>query len=264
MYEKNIEEQTIAVQEKKVLEYVNVTVDLCVYRLTLDRTSSDDFVHPVFMNGLKKTVQEGFAAPGSISRYLSGEAASVEMAPDVSLMPAGYAKLMNDWGFSLHYLPEKEKSKVDTSPYTDPYHQLVEKGVSENQILQMDYSSHMAFDRFGTVLPLAYGCDYIDANLTNEFFRLRDALRVLKNDPRMYFSEKGGIVDIPYYNASESASSFISALFRPTAEDAILLWAKQKSYKTKYPSTLRARAIHDLDMLGLRAAGAEIKPVFGS
>ena len=130
--------------------------------------------------------------------------------------------------------------------------------------VKCDMASHMLFDRFGGVLPVAVYCDYIGARMHNGAYDLKRAVEILANDARIRFvrsarnskNNSNPIEAIPYYNAEDGRSECISFWFSPTAEDARLLWKKQQAYGGRYPSTRLHEAMFDLDILGLREGGA--------
>jgi hypothetical protein len=80
--------------------------------------------------------------------------------------------------------------------------------------------------------------------MDRDFYDLSLALRVLQEDPRVTLLPDG---------VSKYELRFV---FRPAPEDIPVIWQKQCSYGTKHPMSKLYVALFDLDMLGLRAAGA--------
>ncbi len=210
--------------------------------------------------------QEGFARPSAIQRFLSDKAAHISTVENLVLVPDGFLEHARLHG----YVDACEKFQQHFAGSAEgAYEQFLSGKASVENLVILEHSSHMLFDRNGEVLPTALFFDYMNGNLRNGSYDLKKAMEILRKDPRVTpvterrsyrgdSAEEGTwrVQEVPYYNVSKGCSQHLSFVFAPTAEDMTSLWAQMKSYKTQYPSTERHRAIFDLDMLGLRAGGA--------
>lgn len=256
--------QEVAVKVVSQLQYVELEPGLCVFRLT--RSSGAEPLSPAqgvrFSAVMGEVSEEGFASTKAVRAFLKGKPMPREQV--LHLVAPAFRQILQQEGFAAAQ-DASAKANDGWQFVRYPFKALVEEGACLDDVLRLDFSSNMAFDRHGEVLPVAKRMDYIEAGLHNRNYDLDKAVAILKEDPRIVFLDdrnkvleegESPILDIPYYNRDDGRSQFLALLFRPTAEDEKRLWAAQQAYRTKYPSTMWRQAIRDLDMLGLAAKGA--------
>lgn len=258
--------ESVEVQMAYSLRYVALNDNLVAYKLGRGPLPGQKTLKQL-EGKLELTVEEGICHKDSLERFLKGRTKDL-VREDVSLVHPELLDALRTKGFAdgMESLG-KVRQALSQAPFTD----ITENGANPNNIVRVDFSSHMVFDLEGESLPVAVHCDYISAYIHDGTYRLEKAEAILKNDPRVRFieegsrysrktssagSEKSFIQAVPYYNARVGCSNYLPFWFMPTAEDAKRLWAQQKSYGTRYPSTEAHRAMFDLDILGLRAGGA--------
>lgn len=127
-------------------------------------------------------------------------------------------------------------------------------------MVHFDYGSHMLFDDEGKVLPTGLYYDYINGNMRNGSYDLAKTIDVLSKLPDVHV--EGGkalaIQSVPHYNVSRGCSAFLSLIYGPTQEQMDAIWKKAQTLNKKYPSTALHQAAFELDIMGLRAAGAAL------
>lgn len=242
------------------VEKVGISADLMAFRLTY----SADAALPNFLSGIvnEKTI-EGVTAPAVIEAFEQGVTAEIKGVTGCFMAQSDFLTVAQKSGFSA----ATEQLSADKKSYAglrkDVYTALVDEALPASRLIVVDISSHMLFQMDGTVLPTAIHCDYVEAGMHDGNYDLDKLVALLKDDARLTFLGErhrqpgpAQILAIPSYNADEDRSRYVAFVYSPTAEDAILLWEKMKSYGTQYPSTQRFRAMNDLDILGLRQGGA--------
>lgn len=144
-----------------------------------------------------------------------------------------------------------------------------------DDIVRLDHSSWMMFDRHGEALPVALDFDYIShGGITDGRYDLKKlATHLLGRNDVWIFPRATGwrgslydnsgrattldecIVDIPSYNRERGCERTIYFRWQPDVASYRRMWAECLAKKKKYPSTHKHEAIWDLDLLGVRAAG---------
>lgn len=181
---------------------------------------------------------------------------------------------------------DHELFKTDAKRGVELFSHFQNGGTADDLVI-MDTSSHMLFDRHGDVLPVGIMFEYISHGMvTNASYDLTKAAELLlarddvdvwahqgswKNDRIAYtngHSRKEGvklaetveeaIFAIPSYNADRARNRCLYFIWKPTREQYSQVWeaAKAATRKGGYPSTAMHQMIFELDMLGLRAGGA--------
>lgn len=266
-----ISKQQAAVMEAQTqLSYVDIGNNQAVYRLQRTIQPATDAKVPGMVKGMvQNSSREGIATLPSIEKFLK-QGQGLSEVQGLSLVPESFPEMVARYGYvkggEMAYEGLSQEAK---DALARPFTQIVENGVGLERLLQQDYASHMVFDRAGVVQPTGVYFDYISARMSNAVYDLKRALEVLEKNDRVFFVEDSEsrrrrsstaptskIQSIPYYNVSKHSSSYLSFWFQPTAEEMQRMWEKQKSYGTQYPSTCQHQAMFDLDILGLRAAGA--------
>jgi hypothetical protein len=224
-------------------------------------------VTAMFVRQFAETVHEGLAKEADIAAFLEGTATRIEVLKGLGLFDSLLPKLMQELGFSAGLAATDDK--ISSALQEQPFTQFVSGQASLEQLVRLDISNHMLFDRHGEVLPVALYFDYIEAAMRDGRYNLERAAEILKKDSRVRFiAEKPQqdptevIHEVPYYNAEPGKTKYLQFLFMPTEADQRQLWKQQQSYGTKSPSLEKFHAVFDLDMLGLRAGGAALQDSF--
>lgn len=160
----------------------------------------------------------------------------------------------------------------------EPFEAFAKGDAVLDDIVIFQYDSHMLLDRKGVPLPVAIDFDYIsNGRISNTNYNLkklvehlltRDDVIVHKagkgyknyifdtNTPATSFEEAQCI--IPYYNADKGRTHTVYFRWMPKREDYLKMWEWCKVNGGKSPSTVKTQAVFELDLLGLRAAGASL------
>jgi hypothetical protein len=200
-------------------------------------------------------VEEGVATAHSVRQFLSGKRPSIKKIEGVYAVSDAVLEAARTKGYTNISEEDWTASGVDPER---PFSAL--KADALIKLAKFDMASHMIFDLYDNVLPVALHFDYITGGVTNENYDLDRALAVLDANPKVRHE---GIKPIPYYNACEKRSRAIEFVFMPTVKDARMIWEKAQEmalrYRTEYPSTLQEQAVHELNLLKLK--GAKLKVV---
>lgn len=237
--------------------YKELEPGLAAYRLTTSTTSEGKKVPKPFATKVGTQVIEGLAATTSLEAFSKGRAQAIQ-------------NLEGNFVIVDESFPEKARTRgyheaTENLAYRQDYYTaFVEEGVALERLIRFDYGNYLIYDRHNGMLPVARYFDYMHGHIHNGRYDLQKALEVLRANPSVRFvphsrSDRGepdSILQIPYYNCDSSHSAHLSFFFSPTLEQEQAIWAKQQSYKAHYPSTQWHRAVEDLDLLGLKAAGA--------
>ena len=126
------------------------------------------------------------------------------------------------------------------------------------RMINIDYASNMLFDDEGRVMPIGFYYDYMRGNMRNGAYDLNKVVDLLKGKDHVHvFKNKElAIESVPYYNASSGCTSSLKFVLAPTQEQMEAIWEKAKKLNKRAPSVELHRAAFDLDIWGLRAAGA--------
>jgi hypothetical protein len=210
-----------------------------------------------------ETVDCGFAHPNDVIAFANDATPTLTSIPLLRVVPPGFRDAARTKGYPTA-LQEFEKQIVWKGDFMD---QFIKGQVDFDDMVYLDNGSHMLFDRNHDVLPTAISFDYLNTHVHSGAYHLEKALEVLAKDPRMIprpsrdalrrnpgLDKALAVTEAFTFDANYSHS--IEFAFAPTPEDMRTIWEKAKSYGTNYPSTMLRQAVFDLDMLGLRAAGA--------
>ena len=128
------------------------------------------------------------------------------------------------------------------------------------RMVRFDYGSHMLFDDEGKVLPTGLYYDYINGNMRNGSYDMAKTVAVLSKLPDVHVEGEKALAlqSVPHYNVSRGCSAFLSFIYGPTQEQMEAIWKKAQTLNKKYPSTALHQAAFELDIMGLRAAGAAL------
>lgn len=185
---------------------------------------------------------------------------------DLSVMPLDVQEKLRTQGW--HHLID---IKFDTDK---PYDKFVSNPIP-NTVVRLDVSSHMVFDRKGQPLPVGILFDYIGGRISNGTYNLEKlAKHLLKRSDVVVFTADGwrgevdfdkqastvaeAIVDVPYYNREANCSRTIYFMWQPNKTAYRRMWTECLKLHKEYPSTRMREVVFNLDLLGVRAAGAAL------
>lgn len=253
---------THGAQITRSISAIPIGADLSYFKVVHKIAFSED-VPENLTSRFPETVDCGFAHPNDVIAFANDATPTLTSIPLLRVVPPGFRDAARTKGYPTA-LQEFEKQFVWKGDFMD---QLVEGQVDFDDIIYLDNGAHMLFDRFYEVLPTAISFDYSNRMVHDRAYHLDKALEVLVKDPRVIprasretlrrypdMANKLAITDADTFD--DSVTRTIEFAFAPTPDDMRTIWEKAKSYGTNYPSTMLRQAVFDLDMLGLRAAGA--------
>lgn len=140
----------------------------------------------------------------------------------------------------------------------DSINLLASKGFNKDNLYYFWQDAYL-FYKFRSDLPITrpYYIDYI-GNVTNEYYDLKKAKKILENDTRV---SKIKHVDIPYYNATRESNKAIEFVVTLPQEEFNELVGYYRDKKKEEYWSVRVRdclaskySLEPFDVLGLRAA----------
>lgn len=210
------------------------------------------------------TVTCGFARPADIFAFTDDQAPALTPIQALRVAPKGFREAARELGFMRAF----EKFQEDFRHPGDRLDDFREGRIDLDDILYFAIDSHMLFDRNHQVLPTGLHFDDTNGLIHNGAYHLDKVLAVLAKDPRITpvvssydrsrLADKEPVLRIRGIATCNSCSDqTIDFMFSPTADDMRAIWAEAQKFGTNYhPSTKLREAIFNLDLLGLRAAGA--------
>ncbi len=252
---------------KTAVALLSVDLDdkLCAYRLGQGPLPGQT-LPPQLESYLGLRVIEGLATRKSVVAFKKGRKPNIVEVQNLSLVDPSLLEDAANHGFMEAFRLQEKKGVNIRGEVNNVFTAFTENNAQLDHLVRVDWSSNLIFNRVGQLLPVAIQFDYIMARMHDGCYDLEKAAAVLSKDPRVKFlpgerSYSRDDVDspikrIPSYNATSGQTQYIPFLFSPTAEDSIRMWDQMVSYRTQYPSTTNFQAIWDLDLLGLRKAGA--------
>lgn len=259
------------------LDYFALSDELVAFKLEWEPVFQVERVPASVQKCLPIGVKQGFADVRAMAAYAAGrcsaytrkaaaaeagirysaEELKVEPSASFSLVPLSYLEFVQAKGFTAGAEAEEATDAERMGLYEHhAYDFLRDAKASLNQVVRIDYASHMLFDMSGQPLPVAMPFGYIDGRICDGRYDLERLVEHLRADPRVRFmNEASPLHLVPYYNVSPGCSQHVPFVFSPTAQDMQNLWPVMCQKNRKYPSVARYEAMFELDVLGLRAAG---------
>lgn len=156
-----------------------------------------------------------------------------------------------------------------------PYTALVAGSATVDDIVDLDFGAHMAFDAHGRALPVALMFDYINGDVRERSFDLPKLAEHLltRPDVKVYAREdvlargktgarattvREAIDNIPYYNAGPGSNQTITFRWTPDAETYRKVWDYCRSKYDRFASNKLRDGVFELDVLGIVAAGCVV------
>jgi hypothetical protein len=238
------------VTTNKKVEYVNVSDDVVIYRITAEtKTNSSDLgVH----------VTEGITSISNVDQLKKGFAPRYAARLVAAIGTPEFKKHIRQFG----WMNDKIYAFIDEVT-SSPFAKFELGSVEPSDIIFIEDYSHEMHDFEMKPLPVAIKFDYINGCMDNTRYNLQKAIDILKarGDIRFMCDERwvddpASILNIPGYNCDGKRNRYISFVWMPEVDDYRAMVTKSKEIGGKYPSTNKHQAVFDLDTFGLRAAGA--------
>lgn len=243
-------QKTATLQANLQLDYAVLEGDLCVYKFS---TQFEQTAGPkkIFENTRKGVSIQGFARLKSIEAFKAGRTSSIARLDKLVYQPLEVLELARTRGF-------QEAAQNYAKDCENVFDLFAQGKLELDGIAHWEVGGQMLFDRHGQVLPAAIFFNYMNGRFANGVYDLEKALKVLsrRKDVAPIKGEQLTIEEVPYYNCSPGCSQHIEFWFQPTVKQMRALWEVMQRMNKQYPSTMDHEAVFELDMLGLRKAGA--------
>jgi len=147
-------------------------------------------------------------------------------------------------------------------------------------LARVDHNTHMLYDYLNNPIPVGIQFDYISGNITDGRYNLKKLVAHLLSRGDCVIASvqnswsdhvdygypatnaKEAITRVPGYNRSRGCYETVNFTWAPSKEDYLKMWEHCVKSNPKYPSTYKHQAVFELDLLGLRAAGAALYTTF--
>ncbi len=247
-------------QAVRSLEFIEVNPAWVAYRLSHQLELSPEDA-ALLGQHYPSICVEGLAPAAAFSAMLAGAAPwrPETSAPWPVLMPVELREQIGTKFF--HEVVEEWNSHLSSN---QPFTALLEGQVTCNDLVQVRHYSHTFHAMDGTALAQPLHFDYMSGRFSDGVYDLDKALEVLRQHPRVRPAEAErrsmpkptelNILQVPYYNRSPGQSRHISFVFTPTQAELDQMVSHCK--KAWDSNDARFEAIFELDLLGLRKAGA--------
>jgi hypothetical protein len=213
-------------------------------------------------NGLPKNfrrifspiIKQGLVRPKLLRQYLRDRTTELECLPQLSLVPSSFAHVAAQEGLSV----AQARFAKRTAAATRRVYDLLANGKTHSeQIVQIDTERQLLFDQHGDIMPTAILCGEHQGNFRDGAYHLERLVKVLSKDPRVA-GVKGALRIRPVAPKDRRPGNerTVSFIVKPSAQDMRRLWTKMRALDRQYPATMLYQALFDLDLLGLRRAGA--------
>jgi hypothetical protein len=254
-----------------VLETIEIAPDLIVYRET--RAQAVENVTGFTPGGLDHSyTHEGFITKSDLDAKRKGREFSTQTG--LKVLPLDVIGRFRTHGFHDAICPEdKHGVRQEVVLRNDPFTAFSTGEATIDNVWLLDWRNHGVFDHTGKPTPLAVKFGYLGGNFHNGSYDLSKAAEhllsrsdvvVFKGEERRYSSRRQkdiaanareAVQHIPYYNAGKHYNQQIEFKWIPSDEDYARL-VEKVTLKRMALTDDKYRAIFDLDLLGLRAAGA--------
>lgn len=249
-------------------EYLQVHPNWFVYRLSYSLTLDGPANIGGFARQYPDSVQEGFSPMSTLEAMKAGAAPGKEhvQTGEPLVVPANLRDQI-----ATRPTHEVIQELQSAAAYKAPFTALTENpALIQDLLLWSGYSSTF-MDLAGTPMPQPLMYSYMDGMMCDGAYDLEKALAVLKADPRVkatdeatpFYPERGTLrlTKVPSYNSRPGHRWSLDFWFTPTSEDMAKMLAHDPEARTF--DDARRKAVFDLDLLGLRAAGAARHAAYG-
>jgi hypothetical protein len=210
---------------------------------------------------------------------------SLSLPPEFGLVDdANKEKMLRGVAFKkldLVAVPAAQLEELRTRGWEDTVYELAHRSVIEafqadpsmgpDNLVRLDFGSHMVFDRHNHALPVGLVFDYISSHIDESSYNLDAVASHLLARPdvdvfdghlqrgalgaqtTLAVSSKKAIFDIPYYNSAEGRTQSVQFFWKPTLEDYRAMWDHHLSRKPSHPGGSLRYDVLEIDLLGLNA-----------
>ena len=256
------------------LEFIQIDPDLLVYRLTetprlQEQSGDEEFKRAGGL--LKASVREGFC---NNEQRMLAEKGQVFSSLDLQWFPEEITQLAQTEGWSV-YEKKREEFQKDLrvcGQNKGIFERFLQDGINvKHNVVRVDYSSHMLYDRLNEVLPVAVYFDQMHCCVTDKEYDLvksawhllnRPDVKVLHSRPDRYAKavQYAQMVDeaicpVSNYSSDDESKKTIVFMWMASLEDYRKMWNVLGRKKGGYPSTRIREMVLELDLLGLKEAG---------
>ena len=263
-------ENTTTVVKKTALKVIEVDTDL--YAFSLKTTASRKSTAGTFSTltpGRSTTDVQGFVDAANLEKLKAGKDYKTR---SLLVMPLAMQEALREKGWRMW----SDKAYAKWCPNNKAFDDVNDPTFDASMVVDIRHDCHMLFDYNDKPLPVGVEFDYMSHGMiTNGRYDLerlakhllsRSDCKIYKRNDRRSDVEaatyattvKDAIVDVPYYNVSNGCSRTIYFVWQPSAADYTRMWERCLISNKRYPSTDMHKAIFELDLLGVRAAGAAL------
>lgn len=237
----------------RTVEHMPINERLVAVRVTQTGTLDDDapkISHKRFAGVLEETKREMVLTNANLEKLLAGKPYTTEN------LTAASDAFIEDARTMSYPLAVEVHAKAFEDAGTN-YLTRMENG-EKLRMINIDYASHMLFDDEGRVMPTGFYYDYMRGNMRNGAYDLDKVVELLQGKDHVHVpgSKALAVEPVPYYNISSGCTRSLQCVLAPTQEQMQAIWEKAKALNKRAPSVELHRAAFELDIWGLRAAGA--------
>lgn len=224
-----------SVSMEQVIEHFHVIGDKHVVKSSINYSPNDI---PWLVQKLKPESKQFILTSKNLKKLLSDEEYTIESS--MVVVSDDFLAIAREKG----YVYATDEVELDFNTVFDDCKNLVGKNLISDYV-----SGHMLFAHDGTVLPTAI--KFSNYWLSDSRYAVYDLHKTLSELPQTVLPYLSSITAIPYYNVTPDQSVYISATFKPTAEQMILIWEKAQNISDQYPSSHLLDAVIALDLLDI-------------
>jgi len=253
------------------LETLPLINDLLAFRITKSQIVTDRAGDLVHGHTTGPEVTEGVITKAALADFKANRALTVSK---MVVFSDDLKESIRRRGWHVTFAADGENRGVNEIRY-DVFTAITNGTAGINNLVTPDWGNYIAYDVHGNLLPTAVVMSYIDGYIDNGHYNLKraaehllsrsdvtvfkDRTRTRANPDEAATTVAEAISAIPYYNASSERSQHIEFCWSPSAEDfkrMINHVIKRKKHVALHSEWYMA--IFELDLLGLRAAGAAL------
>lgn len=246
----------------KTVQTLRISPDLAVVKVTYEHQPQPGW--PTQLPALPQLScsHQVLCTADALAAFEAGQVVLPPRHPALVLTPAEFAQRVAessfDDGLGLHL----EQGRDLNARVFDAF---ASSQATLDQLVELNTGAHLLYDRHGQPMPVAQHLSYLRGFFDNSHYDLEKALAVLKAHPRVKpaLKERRGaqadeltISAIPYYNVDDGRTHHLSFVWTPTAQEMAEMLEESARLDPRYPSVGLPQALFNLDLLGLRKAGA--------
>lgn len=239
---------TVSTQVDRAIDFAPVGEDIIAFRVTSKTTRTTQRGNGKPKKKTTTKVEEGFTSKKGLQSFLDGKVDQMPEAHEtrgLRMVNDAYLEVLRYRGWlSLPDDPDRAHLFKGMAEVNTPLTHL-EQGMPLTNIIQIEGSTQMVFDIEDQPLPVAILINGVGNGFMIEDYNRQKVREILEARDDVTTHKLPGVGDRVLW------------VWNPSPEAMRALWDQCCSYEGgRYPSTLKHRAIFDLDLLGLRAGGA--------